>query len=103
MQCVKPAVVFERCTRHSKLASTLRAHATSCGSALVRRTGAHVDDTSLPDGDDRVEIVFHDDDFTTMEFVEARSRIDEARAFARAAGMPLRITWRRVTADEPDR
>ncbi|MDB4937551.1 MAG: clpS [Labilithrix sp.] len=107
--------------------------------ALVRRSGGELDDTSLPDGDERVEIVFHNDDYTTMEFVidvlgrcfaisppdstrsmlvvhqngaavvktcaatEARWRIEKGRAFARAAEMPLRITWRRVAADEPDR
>ncbi len=107
--------------------------------ALVRRGAEALDDTTLPDGDDRVEIIFHNDAFTTMEFVievlqrsfdlpashamhlmlsvhhggmkvvktcpaqEARQQIDDARAAARAAGMPLRITWRRKTSAEPER
>jgi ATP-dependent Clp protease adaptor protein ClpS len=104
--------------------------------ALVRRSGDDLalDDTTLPDGDGRIEIVFHDDDFTTMEVVvdvletclalprhhalhlmlevhrggakvvktcaaaEARASIQKARAAARDAEMPLRITWRRETS-----
>lgn len=99
--------------------------------ALVRSTGEIVDESSLPDeGEAKIDIVFHDDDFTTMEFVvqaldqamavpadeatalmlsvhaggakivktcparEARSRIAKARALAREAGMPLRISRR---------
>jgi ATP-dependent Clp protease adaptor protein ClpS len=108
--------------------------------ALVRGSGESIDDESLPDDDGaQIDVVFHDDDFTTMEFVvdaltscfdipdpeatklmlrvhrtgaevvsalpagEARKQIAKARAHARRSAMPLRITWRRSRAAEPNR
>lgn len=103
--------------------------------AIVRASGGtHADDTVPDDRTGNVDIVFHDDDFTTMEFVvqvlhqcfavpadeaasvmlrihegggsavvrtcpavEARWRLEKARARALEAGMPLRISWRAAT------